>query len=238
MTVTPYSPEGSKREQVEQMFDNISPKYDLLNRLFSMGIDQGWRRKVVRLLGREPVEHLLDVATGTADLAILGATKAKRVTGVDISEGMLGHGRTKVAKRGLEQRIVLQRADSESLPFADNTFDAVTVAFGVRNFEHLEQGMREMQRVLKPNGRLFVLEFSKPMKAPMKQLFRFYFHRVMPAVGRTVSKDSAAYTYLPKSVDAFPEGQAFLDILAKAGLREGKAEPLTGGIATLYTGRK
>jgi demethylmenaquinone methyltransferase/2-methoxy-6-polyprenyl-1,4-benzoquinol methylase len=238
MTVTPYSPEGSKREQVEQMFDNISPKYDLLNRLFSLGIDQGWRRKVVRLLGREPVEHLLDVATGTADLAILGATKAKRVTGVDISEGMLGHGRTKVAKRGLEQRIVLQRADSESLPFPDNTFDAVTVAFGVRNFEHLEQGMREMQRVLKPNGRLFVLEFSKPMKAPMKQLFRFYFHRVMPAVGRTVSKDSAAYTYLPKSVDAFPEGQAFLDILAKAGLREGKAEPLTGGIATLYTGRK
>jgi demethylmenaquinone methyltransferase/2-methoxy-6-polyprenyl-1,4-benzoquinol methylase len=238
MTVTPYSPEGSKREQVEQMFDNISPKYDLLNRLFSMGIDQGWRRKVVRLLGREPVEHLLDVATGTADLAILGATKAKRVTGVDISEGMLGHGRTKVAKRGLEQRIVLQRADSESLPFADNTFDAVTVAFGVRNFEHLEKGMREMQRVLKPNGRLFVLEFSKPLKAPMKQLFRFYFHRVMPAVGRTVSKDSAAYTYLPKSVDAFPEGQAFLDILAKAGLREGKAEPLTGGIATLYTGRK
>ncbi|MBL7981994.1 MAG: bifunctional demethylmenaquinone methyltransferase/2-methoxy-6-polyprenyl-1,4-benzoquinol methylase UbiE [Flavobacteriales bacterium] len=238
MTVTPYSPEGSKREQVEQMFDNISPKYDLLNRLFSLGIDQGWRRKVVRMLGREPVDHLLDVATGTADLAILGATKAKRVTGVDISEGMLGHGRTKVAKRGLEQRIVLQRADSESLPFADNTFDAVTVAFGVRNFEHLEQGMREMQRVLKPNGRLFVLEFSKPMKAPMKQLFRFYFHRVMPAVGRTVSKDSAAYTYLPKSVDAFPEGQAFLDILAKAGLREGKAEPLTGGIATLYTGRK
>ncbi|MFN6117960.1 MAG: bifunctional demethylmenaquinone methyltransferase/2-methoxy-6-polyprenyl-1,4-benzoquinol methylase UbiE [Flavobacteriales bacterium] len=238
MTVTPYSPEGSKREQVEQMFDNISHKYDQLTRLFSMGIDQGWRRKVVRLLGREPVEHLLDVATGTADLAILGATKAKRVTGVDISEGMLGHGRTKVAKRGLEQRIVLQRADSESLPFADNTFDAVTVAFGVRNFEHLEKGMREMQRVLKPNGRLFVLEFSKPMKAPMKQLFRFYFHRVMPAVGRTVSKDSAAYTYLPKSVDAFPEGQAFLDILAKAGLREGKAEPLTGGIATLYTGRK
>ena len=238
MNVTPYTGDGTKREQVERMFDAISPKYDLLNRLFSMGIDQGWRRKVVRLLGREPVEHLLDVATGTADLAILGATKAKRVTGVDISEGMLGHGRTKVAKRGLEQRIVLQRADSESLPFADNTFDAVTVAFGVRNFEHLEKGMREMQRVLKPNGRLFVLEFSKPLKAPMKQLFRFYFHRVMPAVGRTVSKDSAAYTYLPKSVDAFPEGQAFLDILAKAGLREGKAEPLTGGIATLYTGRK
>lgn len=238
MTVTPYSPEGSKREQVERMFDNISPKYDLLNRLFSLGIDQGWRRKVVRLLGQEPVERLLDVATGTADLAILGATRAKQVTGVDISEGMLAHGRTKVERKGLTQRVVLQRADSAALPFADGTFDAVTVAFGVRNFEHLEQGLREMARVLRPNGRIFVLEFSKPTKAPMKQLFRFYFHRVMPTIGRTVSKDSAAYTYLPKSVDAFPEGQAFLDIMARAGLREVKAEPLTGGIATLYTGRR
>lgn len=238
MTVTPYSPEGSKREQVERMFDNISPKYDLLNRLFSLGIDQGWRRKVVRLLGQEPVERLLDVATGTADLAILGATRAKQVTGVDISEGMLAHGRTKVERKGLTQRVVLQRADSAALPFADGTFDAVTVAFGVRNFEHLEQGLREMARVLRPNGRIFVLEFSKPTKAPMKQLFRFYFHRVMPTIGRTVSKDSAAYTYLPKSVDAFPEGQAFLEIMARAGFREVKAEPLTGGIATLYTGRR
>lgn len=238
MTVTPYSPEGSKREQVERMFDNISPKYDLLNRLFSLGIDQGWRRKVVRLLGQEPVERLLDVATGTADLAILGATRAKQVTGVDISEGMLAHGRTKVERKGLTQRVVLQRADSAALPFADGTFDAVTVAFGVRNFEHLEQGLREMARVLRPNGRIFVLEFSKPTKAPMKQLFRFYFHRVMPTIGRTLSKDSAAYTYLPKSVDAFPEGQAFLEIMARAGFREVKAEPLTGGIATLYTGRR
>jgi demethylmenaquinone methyltransferase/2-methoxy-6-polyprenyl-1,4-benzoquinol methylase len=238
MTVTPYSPEGSKREQVERMFDNISPKYDLLNRLFSLGIDQGWRRKVVRLLGQEPVERLLDVATGTADLAILGANRARQVTGVDISEGMLAHGRTKVERKGLTQRVVLQRADSAALPFADGTFDAVTVAFGVRNFEHLEQGLREMARVLRPNGRIFVLEFSKPTKAPMKQLFRFYFHRVMPTIGRTVSKDSAAYTYLPKSVDAFPEGQAFLDIMGRAGFREVKAEPLTGGIATLYTGRR
>jgi len=238
MTVTPYSPEGSKREQVERMFDNISPKYDLLNRLFSLGIDQGWRRKVVRLVGREPVAHLLDVATGTADLALLATTKADRVTGVDISEGMLSHGRTKVAKRGLQDRIELIRADSAALPFPDDTFDAVTVAFGVRNFEHLEQGLREMRRVLKPGGRLFVLEFSKPQHTPMRQLFRFYFHRVMPAVGRSVSKDSAAYTYLPKSVDAFPEGPAFLALMASAGLREGKADPLTGGIATLYTGRK
>ena len=238
MTVTPYSPEGSKREQVEQMFDAISPKYDLLNRLFSLGIDQGWRRKVIRLMGREPVEHLLDVATGTADLAILGSTKAKRVTGVDISEGMLSHGRTKVTKRGLDQRVVLQRADSAALPFPDATFDAVTVAFGVRNFEHLEQGVRDMLRVLKPNGRLFVLEFSKPQHTPMRQLFRFYFHRVMPTIGRSVSKDSAAYTYLPKSVDAFPEGEDFLKVLRGAGGRECSAEALTGGIASLYIARK
>lgn len=238
MSVTPYSPEGSKREQVEQMFDAISPKYDLLNRVFSLGIDQGWRRRVIRLLGREPVEHLLDVATGTADLAILGSTKAARVTGVDISEGMLSKGREKVERRGLAKRVVLQRADSAALPFPDATFDAVTVAFGVRNFEELERGLREMLRVLKPNGRLFVLEFSKPQRTPMRQLFRFYFHRVMPAVGRSVSKDSAAYTYLPKSVEAFPEGEAFLQLLRSAGGRECTAEALTGGIASLYIARK
>lgn len=238
MSVTPYSPEGSKREQVEQMFDAISPKYDLLNRVFSLGIDQGWRRRVIRLLGREPVEHLLDVATGTADLAILGSTKAARVTGVDISEGMLSKGREKVERRGLAKRVVLQRADSAALPFPDATFDAVTVAFGVRNFEELERGLREMLRVLKPNGRLFVLEFSKPQRTPMRQLFRFYFHRVMPAVGRSVSKDSAAYTYLPKSVEAFPEGEAFLQLLRAAGGRECTAEALTGGIASLYIARK
>jgi demethylmenaquinone methyltransferase/2-methoxy-6-polyprenyl-1,4-benzoquinol methylase len=238
MTVTPYSTEGSKKEQVERMFDSISPKYDLLNRLFSLGIDQGWRRKVVRLVGEEPVEHLLDVATGTADLAIMAAPKVKRVTGIDISEGMLSHGRTKVAKRGLDKRITLTQADSTALPFADGTFEAVTVAFGVRNFEDLPRGLAEMIRVLKPNGRLFVLEFSKPQRTPMRQLFRFYFHRVMPLIGRTVSKDSAAYTYLPQSVDAFPEGKAFLTLLANAGGRNAAARPLTGGIATLYTARK
>ena len=237
MTVTPYSPEGSKREQVEQMFDNISPKYDLLNRLFSMGIDQGWRRKVVRMVGEEPVEHLLDVATGTADLAILGSLKARRVTGADISEGMLKLGREKVARRGLADRITLVQADSEALPFPDGTFDAVTVAFGVRNFEHLEQGVRDMVRVLRPGGRLFVLEFSRPRKAPFRQLFRFYFHRVMPSVGKAISRDSAAYTYLPRSVDAFPEGADFEALLQRAGLTEVRSIPLTGGIATLYRGR-
>ena len=238
MSVKPYTADGSKREQVEHMFDAISPKYDLLNRLFSMGVDQGWRRKVIRYVGREPVDHLLDVATGTADLAILAARKAKRVTGIDISEGMLQYGRVKVAKRNLSDRITLQRADSAALPFADASFDAITVAFGVRNFEDLERGITDMVRVLKPGGRLFVLEFSKPKNNVLGGLFRFYFHRVMPAVGRMVSKDSAAYTYLPKSVDAFPDGEAFLQILEKCGLREAKAEPLTGGIATLYEARK
>ncbi|MBK9175433.1 MAG: bifunctional demethylmenaquinone methyltransferase/2-methoxy-6-polyprenyl-1,4-benzoquinol methylase UbiE [Flavobacteriales bacterium] len=240
MTVKPYTEEGSKREQVEHMFDAISPKYDLLNRLFSLGIDQGWRRRVIRLMKQEPVEHLLDVATGTADMAILAGRRkaARRITGVDISEGMLHQGREKVRSARLEDRITLQRADSASLPFADGTFDAVTVAFGVRNFEDLERGLKEMLRVLKPGGRLFVLEFSKPRKTPMKQLFRFYFHRVMPLIGRMVSRDSAAYTYLPQSVDAFPEGDDFLRILMRCGGQEPEARPLTAGIATLYVARR
>ncbi|MBK6551363.1 MAG: bifunctional demethylmenaquinone methyltransferase/2-methoxy-6-polyprenyl-1,4-benzoquinol methylase UbiE [Flavobacteriales bacterium] len=238
MTVTPYSSDGSKREQVEQMFDAISPKYDLLNRLFSMGIDQRWRRLVIRSVGEEPTDRLLDVATGTADLAILAAKTVKEVIGIDISEGMLSHGRTKVKDRGLEDRITLQQADSIALPFDDARFDAVTVAFGVRNFEDLERGLSEMFRVLRPGGRLFVLEFSKPQRTPMRQLFRFYFHRVMPLIGRSVSKDSAAYTYLPQSVDAFPEGPAFKALLRAAGGREVRARGLTGGIATLYSARK
>jgi demethylmenaquinone methyltransferase/2-methoxy-6-polyprenyl-1,4-benzoquinol methylase len=240
MSVKPYDPEGSKREQVEQMFDAISPKYDLLNRLFSLGIDQGWRRKVIRLVKQEPVDKLLDVATGTADLAILAARTgaARQVVGVDISEGMLGHGREKVKHRHLAERVALQRADSAALPFADAAFDAVTVAFGARNFEDLEKGLREMLRVLRPGGRLFVLEFSKPRKAPMKQAFRFYFHRVMPAVGRAVSRDSSAYSYLPQSVEAFPEGPDFVRIVEACGGREAMATPLTGGIATLYTARR
>lgn len=238
MSVTPYASDGSKREQVERMFDAISPKYDLLNRVFSMGIDQGWRRQVIRMVAQEPVEKLLDVATGTADLAILASKVAGHVTGVDISDGMLAYGRVKIEEKGLKQRITLQQADSTALPFADGSFDAVTVAFGVRNYEDLERGLREMLRVLRPGGRLFVLEFSKPTRTPMRQLFRFYFHRVMPTIGRSVSKDSAAYTYLPKSVDAFPEGEDFLKVLRGAGGRECSAEALTGGIASLYIARK
>lgn len=237
-TVKPYAGEGSKREQVERMFDRISPKYDLLNRMLSMGTDQGWRRKVIRLLGQEPVDQLLDMATGTADLAIMAAKVAHRITGADISAGMLEHGRTKVAKAGLSGRITLVQADAANLPFPDNTFDAVTVAFGVRNFEDLPQGIRGMVRVLRPGGRLFVLEFSQPRATPFRQIFRFYFHRIMPLIGRMVSKDEAAYTYLPESVDAFPQGKQFERILLDCGLREVRSRPLTFGVATLYVGRK
>ncbi|MBL0044964.1 MAG: bifunctional demethylmenaquinone methyltransferase/2-methoxy-6-polyprenyl-1,4-benzoquinol methylase UbiE [Flavobacteriales bacterium] len=235
--VKPYTADGSKREQVERMFDSISPKYDLLNRLLSFGTDQGWRRKVMRSVGQENVRELLDVATGTADLAIMAAKQVDRVTGADISEGMLGFGREKVKKAGLSSRVELVRGDAADLPFADNRFDAITVAFGVRNFEDLDRGVRGMLRVLKPNGRLFVLEFSKP-HGWMRPFFHFYFHRIMPAIGRLVSKDSAAYTYLPASVDAFPEGPAFVAILRNCGGREVTSRSLTGGIATLYIARK
>lgn len=238
MTVKPYSAEGSKREQVEQMFDHISPKYDLLNRLCSLGTDQGWRRKVIRAVGREPVDRLLDVATGTADLAIMASKVAGHVTGADISAGMLAHGRTKVEKAGLAEQIVLVQADAANLPFADNSFDAITAAFGVRNFEDLGQGIAGMVRVLRPGGRLFILEFSTPRRAPFKQLFRFYFHRVMPLIGRLVSKDNAAYSYLPESVDAFPQGAIFEDVLRRCGLSKIHSRQLTFGVATLYTARK
>ena len=221
-TVKPYTENGSKREQVERMFDAISPKYDLLNRLFSMGTDQGWRRKVMRLVAKEPVEHLLDVATGTADLALMAAKQVKQVTGADISEGMLAHGREKVAKAGLQDRVTLVRGDAADLPFAEGRFDAVTVAFGVRNFEDLSRG---------------VLEFSRP-RGVIAPFYRFYFHNVMPFVGRMISKDNAAYSYLPASVDAFPEGAAFEEVLRASGGREVTSERLTGGIATLYTARK
>lgn len=238
MNVKPYADDASKREQVERMFDRISPRYDLLNRLCSLGIDQGWRRKTMRELAKEPVADLLDVATGTADLAIMGAAIATHVTGADISHGMLEQGRTKVAKAGLAGRVELVQADAADLPFAEGSFDAVTVAFGARNFEVLEQGIRGMARVLKPGGRLLVLEFSSPQRAPFKQLFRFYFHRVMPLIGRLVSRDNDAYTYLPESVDAFPQGNRFLEVLARCGLREARARTLTFGVATLYVARK
>ncbi|HMQ77179.1 MAG TPA: bifunctional demethylmenaquinone methyltransferase/2-methoxy-6-polyprenyl-1,4-benzoquinol methylase UbiE [Flavobacteriales bacterium] len=236
MSVKPYSPDGSKREQVERMFDAIAPRYDLLNRVFSLGVDRAWRRRVLRILRREPVDRLLDLATGTADLALLCARHARSVVGADISEGMLSHGRTKVDRAGLADRVELVRAASESLPFPDAHFDAVTVAFGVRNFDDLDRGLREMRRVLRPGGRVFVLEFSRA-RGLMGALFRLYFHRVMPMVGRWVSGDSSAYTYLPRSVEAFPEGPAFEQRLRASGFSAVTSDRLSGGIATLYIAR-
>lgn len=240
-TVKPYNAEGEKKEQVAEMFNNISHSYDFLNHFFSLGIDVLWRKKAMRILRKENPKQVLDVATGTADFALeafrmnVGADK---VTGVDISEGMLEVGRKKIAAKNLSDKIELLVGDSENLPFADNTFDAYTVAFGVRNFQNLEKGLTDMKRVLKPGSLGIVLEFSKPKSFPFKQLFHFYFRFIMPLIGRLVSKDHRAYTYLPESVKAFPSGDEFLEVMKKVGYKETKRIPLTGGIATIYLGRK
>lgn len=238
--VTPYATEASKKEQVAEMFDNIAHSYDFLNHFFSLGIDKRWRKKAIKLFSDNPPATLLDVATGTGDFA-LSAQKhlnGTHVTGVDISEGMLDIGREKVKKKGLQEHITLTYGDSENLPFEANSFDAYTAAFGVRNFQNLEAGLADMFRVLKPGGTGVVLEFSQPRKFPMKQLFGFYFKRVMPTVGKLVSKDGRAYTYLPESVASFPDGQDFLDILTKLGYQNPRSISLTGGIASIYIGQK
>ncbi len=235
MIINPYGP-GSRREQVERMFDGIAGTYDRVNRLSSLGTDQRWRRRLVRELTRERPDRVLDVATGTADLAVMAARAGARVTGIDISANMLDRGREKVKALGLEGRIDLQRADCEALPFQDGSFDAAMAAFGVRNFEHLDRGLREMHRVLRPGGRVLVLEFSRP-RGPLAPLFRIYFHHVMPLIGRLMAHDQQAYTYLPRSVDAFPEGEGFLRILEGAGFVSTARWSLSGGIASLYLGR-
>ncbi len=238
--VTPYKNQTtSKKEQVAAMFDNIAPKYDFLNQLLSLGIHKGWRRKAIRLLETQKPKTILDIATGTADFAIeamkLNPTK---VVGVDISEGMLKLGRDKINKLGLQNKIELKTGDSESLPFSNNSFDAITVGFGVRNFENLEKGVADIYRVLNPDGMLVILEFSKPIHFPVKQVYNFYFRYVTPFVGKLFSKDSSAYTYLPESVNAFPAGDDFLKILNNAGFKEAKAISLTFGIASIYIARK
>jgi len=237
--VKPYNEAGSKKQQVAEMFDNISERYDLLNHLLSLSIDKGWRRKVVKMASEDEPKLILDVATGTADLAIaLAKAHPDKIMGIDISAGMLSVGRNKVAKKKLSSLITLEQADSEDLPFGDATFDAITVAFGVRNFENLEKGLSEMLRVLKPGGRLLVLEFSQPQSFPFKQIYNFYFKFVLPTIGKLVSKDSRAYTYLPESVQAFPYGDAFSNIMAKVGYQNGRRIPVTFGIATIYEGKK
>ncbi len=231
--------EKSKRTQVEEMFDDISPRYDLLNHLLSVNIDKHWRKKTINKLKSYNPENILDVATGTADFALAAAKiKDAKVVGIDISEGMLSVGRAKVEKKKLTDRIELIHADSENLPFENENFDAAIVGFGVRNFENLKKGLIEIARVLKPGAVFYVLEFSKPSKSPYKQIYQFYFTRILPIVGKMVSKNSNAYTYLPESVNEFPDGEDFLTILADAGFVNNKCFTQTFGIATIYEAHK
>jgi demethylmenaquinone methyltransferase/2-methoxy-6-polyprenyl-1,4-benzoquinol methylase len=218
------------------MFNAISPKYDALNRILSAGIDQSWRRKTLREIRATGALKLLDVATGTADLALALAKgiPGSKVVGVDISSGMLEVGRSKVRANDLEGRVRLDLGDGEQLPYEESSFGAVTVAFGVRNFENLEQGLRDMRRVLEPGGTLAVLEFSQPTAWPLRSLYLFYFKNILPRIGRMVSKDASAYTYLPNSVQAFPYGEAFAAKLREAGFQSVRVRPLSFGIASLY----
>ncbi len=240
MTVLPYKDkESGKKQQVADMFDNISPKYDFLNHFLSLGIDIRWRKKGIKLLKEIQPKSILDIATGTGDFAIESLSlNPDKVVGVDISEGMLEVGRKKLKKRKLEDRITLQSGDSENLPFEDNMFDAIIVAFGVRNFENLEKGLAEMYRVLRPGGKVVVLEFSKPKSFPFKQLYNFYFKNILPTIGKIISKDNSAYTYLPESVKSFPDGKNFTLKLDTLGFKKTECRPLTFGISSIYTGIK
>lgn len=221
------------------MFDNISYRYDFLNHFLSLGIDKLWRRKAVRLLKPYNPKFILDVATGTGDFAIQALTlNPEKITGVDISEGMLDMGRKKMISRGLQNKIEMVSGDSENLPFTDNNFDAVTVGFGVRNFENLEKGLSEIYRVMKPGATLAVLEFSRPRRFPFKQVYNFYFKAILPKIGLWISKDKAAYTYLPESVDAFPDGDDFIAILETIGFKNTSCTTLTFGISSIYLAQK
>lgn len=221
------------------MFNNISKHYDLLNHLLSLGVDIYWRKQAVKMLKPENPKYILDVATGTGDFAIEALSlKPDKIIGVDISEGMLAVGRKKLQRKHLQDKIELRMGDSERLLFDDNIFDAVIVAFGVRNFENLEKGLTDMYRVLKPGGSVVILEFSKPQRFPLKQLYNFYFKSVLPVVGRVVSKDQSAYTYLPESVQAFPDGKAFLEVLSTVGFKNTICKTLSFGISSIYMGKK
>lgn len=238
--VTPYtSSDQSKKEQVEQMFDTISGKYDGLNRVISFGIDVKWRKKVIQLVAETNPDSILDIATGTGDLIINFANSgASQLVGLDISEGMLSVGREKIKAKGLGDHIQMIQADSEAMPFDDSSFDAITVAFGVRNFETLEKGLGEIYRVLKPGGIFVILETSVPTKTPFKQGYKFHSNVILPMVGRLFSKDKEAYSYLSKSASVFPFGEALNNILRKIGFTNVKDQPQTFGVATIYTASK
>ena len=240
--VKPYAQEGSKKQQVSRMFDNIARHYDFLNHFLSLGIDKIWRRKMIAELVEVHPQYMLDVATGTGDVAINTIKQLKinglHIVGLDISPEMLNIGKKKIEKEGMNGTIEMLVGDSENIPFENNKFDAITVAYGVRNFENLEQGLTEMQRVLKPNGKLVVLEFSKPHTFPFKQLFNFYFKNILPLIGKLTSKDSRAYSYLYESVQSFPDGTDFLNVLTKTGFKNKQCTSLTLGICAIYTAYK
>jgi len=230
---------NKKKEAVAQMFDDIAPKYDFLNHLLSLNIDKLWRKKLIKLLKKEHPVNILDVATGTGDLAIASLKAGpEKVTGIDISIKMIEVGLRKIKEKQLEDKIELLLADSLEIPFKDNSFDAVMVAFGVRNFENLENGLLEMKRVIKPGKKAFILEFSKPERFPVKQVYNLYFHYILPFFGKRISKNSKAYSYLPDTVEKFPEASKFTDIMTKCGYSNANFKRLSFGIATIYTGEK
>ncbi|MGG8497279.1 bifunctional demethylmenaquinone methyltransferase/2-methoxy-6-polyprenyl-1,4-benzoquinol methylase UbiE [Tenacibaculum sp. TC6] len=238
--IKPYkNSELGKKEQVAQMFNNISEDYDGLNRVISLGIDVSWRKKVVKLVGKNNPKQILDIATGTGDLALMMASlQPDRIVGLDISEGMLAVGKQKVSKANLTDKIEMVVGDSENIPFPDNTFDAITVSFGVRNFEDLDKGLTEILRVLKPGGKFVVLETSNPTKFPFKQGYKFYTNFILPVIGKIFSKDKVAYSYLSESANSFPFGEAFNNILQKNGFKNAKNLPVTFGVASIYTAFK
>ena len=238
--IKPYGEEGTKAVQVERMFNHIAPTYDQLNHTLSMGIDRSWRRKAIHTLRPYHPQQILDIATGTGDFAILACRELQpqSLIGADISEGMMEVGREKVQQAGLADKVSFAREDCTALSFADATFDAVTVAFGVRNFEHLDIALGEMCRVLRPNGHLVILELSTPDRFPMKQLFTLYSKVVMPLIGKLISKDNSAYTYLPESIRAFPQGEVMQRSIRNAGFSQVRFRRLTFGICTLYVATK
>lgn len=239
-TITPYDDKRDKGEQVEQMFDNIAPTYDTLNHRLSWNIDKSWRNKAIRKLGEYHPRTILDIATGTGDFALLAAERLHPdlLIGADISEGMLKIGRKKAEDRQLSGIIHFQREDCMNLSFGDETFDAVTAAFGIRNFKDLDQGLREIHRVLKAGGHLCIVELTTPVTFPMKQLFKFYSHTILPVYGSMISKDKEAYTYLTQTIEAFPQGEQMVGIFRKAGFADATFKRLTQGICTLYLATK
>lgn len=236
--VTPYNNSHTKKEQVAEMFNNIAFRYDFLNSLLSLGIHKGWRKKAVNILKDKKAKLILDVASGTGDFAIEALKSgADKVTGVDISEGMLNVGIEKIKKLGLSDKIEMKVADAENLPFANDHFDAITVGFGVRNFENLEKGLKDMLRVLKPGGTLVIIEFSKP-SGLFSYIYKVYFKYITPAIGKVFSKDNRAYSYLPESVEAFPFGKDLTAILTACGYKNASYKALTFGVAMIYMAEK